>query len=91
MDNDDRAAVDTHPDDELDEEEEQEDMDEGEGEELSSDDEAYNLEHFGIAQALPVPDGPPDLDAGKPQAREPRLYTRECNSPVVVCRLTDRP
>jgi hypothetical protein len=39
---------------EEDEEEETEEIDE----------QAYNLRMFGIMPALPVPDGPPDWDAG---------------------------
>ncbi|GLI70168.1 hypothetical protein VaNZ11_014791 [Volvox africanus] len=50
--------------------------DEGEEEDeamASSDDEEYNLSHFGIAQALPVLDGSPDIDAGPPQTAEEYL------------------
>ncbi|PNH09171.1 hypothetical protein TSOC_004226 [Tetrabaena socialis] len=49
--------------------EEEEDADE----EMATSDEEYNLTHFGIAQALPVPEGPPDFDAGPPQTAEEYL------------------
>ncbi|GLC36408.1 hypothetical protein PLESTB_000765000 [Pleodorina starrii] len=54
------------------------DEDEGEEEDedeamASSEDEDYNRTHFGISQALPVPDGPPDFDAGPPQTAEEYL------------------
>ncbi|KXZ49679.1 hypothetical protein GPECTOR_20g536 [Gonium pectorale] len=55
-------------------EEYEEEEEEGEEEAMAtSDDEDYNLTHFGIAQALPVPDGPPDPDAGPPQTAEEYL------------------
>ncbi|GIL82412.1 hypothetical protein Vretimale_11850 [Volvox reticuliferus] len=52
------------------EDDEEEDDD---GAMVSSDDEEYNLSQFGIAQALPVPDGLPDIDAGPPQTAEEYL------------------
>lgn len=42
------------------------DEEEEEPGDASSSDEGYNMANYGIAQALPVPDGPPpDLSAGK--------------------------
>ncbi len=49
----------------VDDEYYEEDEDEEEGDDLEeSEDEGYNLTHFGISQALPVPDGPPDFSSG---------------------------
>ncbi|KAG2429548.1 hypothetical protein HXX76_010783 [Chlamydomonas incerta] len=54
--------------------EEYEGEEEAEGEVMDTDDdEEYNLTHFGISQALPVPEGPPDFSAGPPQTAEEYL------------------
>ena len=46
-------------------EEGEDDGDEEEGSEAGSDDEEFNLKQFGISQALPIPDGEPDWEAGE--------------------------
>ncbi|KAG2488435.1 hypothetical protein HYH03_012942 [Edaphochlamys debaryana] len=57
----------------YDEEDEGEEEDVGGDEMDETEDEEYNLTNFGISQALPVPDGPPDFNAGPPQTAEEYL------------------
>ncbi|EFJ40264.1 hypothetical protein VOLCADRAFT_99965 [Volvox carteri f. nagariensis] len=64
------AAADDDAEFDEDDEGEYEDEDEAMA---TSDDEDYNRTHFGIVQALPVPDGPLDMDAGPPQTAEEYL------------------
>jgi hypothetical protein len=49
----------------FDEVDEDEEMEETEQEEEQGDSDSYNMQHFGIRQALPIPDGEPDWDAGR--------------------------